>query len=151
MEINTRQSLVALFKSRPHLRADLIQYLNDIEDAARIIQRFLLGRGDASDLLALCNTIDVWTSIRDRIILERDIELRRTSIIMPEWTSLDALVTRITDLSDLSRTIDHALVRKEYHNISVTADEGGSEVEDSATGNIPSTPSAQGGWTIKPE
>ncbi|KAK7694483.1 hypothetical protein QCA50_001669 [Cerrena zonata] len=152
MEINTRQSLVALFKSRPHLRADLIQYLNDIEDAARIIQRFLLGRGDASDLLAICNTINIWTSIRNRIFLERDIELRRASELEPEWAGLDALITRLTDLSDLSRTIDRALVRREYGDTVISADDNNGETaEDPASGNVPSIPGVQGGWTIKPE
>ena len=149
LEITTRQSLVSLFKSRPHLRADLIQYLNDIEDAARIVQRFLVGRGDPGDLLGICDTIKVWTSIRDRILLERNMEGQHSSELGSEWASLDSLISRITDLSDLSRTIDLALARKEYENISMD-EESVLTSEDHEATMLSPAPGVQGSWTIKP-
>ncbi|CAL1696168.1 unnamed protein product [Somion occarium] len=160
VEINTRQSLVALFKSRTHLRADLVQYLNDIEDAARIVQKFLLGRGDASDLLAICNTINIWTSIQNRIRLEREMEQRRGAPLENDWASLDALLTRVSDLGDLARTIDRALARRDQDTRSPVTDEGAADssgidgFDSTLTDTLdgPSSPSGiQGNWTIKPE
>lgn len=151
---------MALFKSRTHLRADLVQYLNDIEDAARIVQKFLLGRGDASDLLAICNTINIWTSIQNRIRLEREMEQRRGAPLENDWASLDALLTRVSDLGDLARTIDRALARRDQDTRSPVTDEGAADssgidgFDSTLTDTLdgPSSPSGiQGNWTIKPE
>ena len=68
-EVNARQSLVAFFHARPHLRNDLVGALRDLEDATRIVQKFLLGRGDASDLSAMSACISIWAAIRSRIAL----------------------------------------------------------------------------------
>lgn len=112
-----------------------------------------MGRGDANDLLAISSTINVWTSIRDRILLERQMELQRSLDLGSDWTSLDALVARLTDLSDLARTIDQASVRREYDNTPLSEEEDTTETAriGSVTSTILSTSGVQGGWTIKPE
>ncbi|KAG8820621.1 DNA mismatch repair ATPase msh1, partial [Serendipita sp. 399] len=56
-EIKTRQSVVSFFYTRPHLRADLIALLRKIEDTARIVQKFLAGRGTPDDLRNIATAI----------------------------------------------------------------------------------------------
>lgn len=48
--------------------------MGDVDDATRIVQKFLLGRGDVSDLSAICATIDVWSSMKSRVALEKSME-----------------------------------------------------------------------------
>ncbi|KIJ21566.1 hypothetical protein PAXINDRAFT_159644 [Paxillus involutus ATCC 200175] len=109
-EIEARQSLVAFFYDRPDLREDIVRFLKDSEDASRIVQRFLLGRGEPKDLLAINQTIQVWTSIQKRMQLERKMwRSEQGSIRDDNWSSIDALMTRITDLHELSARITLAL------------------------------------------
>ena len=75
-EINARQSLVGFLHARPHLRDDILQSLGDMEDASRIVQKFILGRGDATDLSAIHSTILIWASIKRRIELEKNMKLQ---------------------------------------------------------------------------
>ncbi|KAF8761774.1 MutS domain I [Rhizoctonia solani] len=58
-EIRARQALVALFYARPHLRRDIVALLRKMGDATRLVQKLILGRGDADDLLAIAETIGV--------------------------------------------------------------------------------------------
>jgi DNA mismatch repair ATPase MutS len=109
-EINARLSLVAFFHARPHFRADLCEQLTHAEDATRIVQKFLSGRGGASDLAAVSGTIGVWTAIARRIALERAMEAQERGGVDGEaWASLDALVARMSDLGELSARIANAL------------------------------------------
>ncbi|KAI0048387.1 hypothetical protein FA95DRAFT_1678333 [Auriscalpium vulgare] len=109
-EINARQSLVAFFHTRPHLRSDLVELLQGIDDATRIVQKFLLGRGDAGDLSSVSGTIATWDSIRKRVELEKLMEGREKGIIVEEeWTSMDALMSRMDSLETLAQTIGKAL------------------------------------------
>ncbi|EMD41731.1 hypothetical protein CERSUDRAFT_42929 [Gelatoporia subvermispora B] len=112
-EINARQSLVAFFHARAFLRDDIVQYLKQAEDATRIVQKFLVGRGCANDLAAICNTVDVWSAVSKRIELEKNMELKeRGEIQAEEWASLDALMVRIGDLRDLADRIRKAVVNQ---------------------------------------
>ncbi|KAF9229518.1 hypothetical protein BS17DRAFT_825381 [Gyrodon lividus] len=109
-EIEARQSLVAFFYDRQDLRDDIVRLLQDSEDASRIVQRFLLGRGEPKDILAINRTIQVRTSIQERIELERKMEnSKRGSIRDDDWSSIDALMSRIANLHDLSARIALAL------------------------------------------
>ncbi|KAI0961363.1 hypothetical protein AcV7_000482 [Taiwanofungus camphoratus] len=160
-EINARQSLVAFFRSRQFLREDLVQALGDVEDATRIVQKFLLGRGQPSDLSAICSTIDTWTSIRNRVGLEKDMERQERSCLEDEeWASLDALMRRMSDLHELASKIDTAIVRTDTTTTEGSLELGYSEAEAEAeevmiTSSIPTryTKNTFGGdnWTIKPE
>jgi len=109
-EINARQSLVAFFHARPHLRRDFRERLRGIDDVTRTVQKFLLGRGSASDIAAISTAISTWSFIKGRILLERELQLReQDSHLDPEWASVDALTSRMEDLPELARKIQTAL------------------------------------------
>ncbi|KAJ3775091.1 muts domain V-domain-containing protein [Lentinula raphanica] len=125
-EINARQSLVAFFYSRPHLRADLLALLVKAEDAGRIVQKFLVGKGDPSDMLALTTTVNVWSEIQRRIAHEREMEcLEQPSFDTSEWMSLDTLMSRMVNLGALAKRISLAI----EHPVNSQLDD--SQVEDS--------------------
>lgn len=108
-EINARQSLVAFFQARPHLRRDFRERLRGIDDVTRTVQKFLLGRGSPSDIAAIGAAISTWSFIKGRILLERELEARKEdSQLEPEWASVDALTSRMKDLSELARKIQTA-------------------------------------------
>ncbi|KZT58414.1 hypothetical protein CALCODRAFT_238116 [Calocera cornea HHB12733] len=113
-QINARQSLVALFHTRPHLRSDLEEFLYQIEDASRIVQKFLLGRGDANDLLAIRDTINVTEQIKTRILQERDLELQSNVERAEEWNNVNILLDRMRDLRPLAERIDNAVDESEF-------------------------------------
>jgi len=111
-EINFRQSLVAFFVARPHVRDDVRQLLSGAEDATRVLQRFLLGRGLPSDFSSLNSSIITWISISRRLALEREQELKeRGQLDVDEWSCVDTLLGRMKDLSELSVRITASLTR----------------------------------------
>lgn len=101
---------MAFFHARPYLREDLIQDLSEGEDTIRIVQRFTLGRGQPSDLVAIKNTIQIWSRIKGRITLEKDMELKeRGTVDEDAWSSIDALMRGMHDLDYLAGMIDQAI------------------------------------------
>jgi DNA mismatch repair ATPase MutS len=109
-EIQARQSLVAFFHARPHLISDVRQFLDEVEDTTRIVQRFLLGRGDPGDLVSISKTINVWSAIHKRLELEKQMESSERGFLLSEdWSSVDALLCRMVDLQDLESRINLAL------------------------------------------
>lgn len=157
-EINARQSLVSCFHARPHFRADLRRALGNSEDASRIVQKFLLGRGDSSDLLSINTTIRVWSAIKKHIDDERYMESKeRSDFNDGEWTSLDALMSRMTDLRDLSSRIGMALEKggltKEGTRISDIARDKEEAVDTEIEQGSPKIVWRYGNdkWVIKPE
>lgn len=81
-----------------------------MEDSSRIVQKFLLGRGDLSDLSSLHTAITVGTSIQQRIDLERKMEqLERGNIQEVEWSSMDTLMARLNDLQKIADRIERAV------------------------------------------
>lgn len=109
-EINARQSLVAFFYTSPHFRADLIGVLEEVEDVGRISQKFLLGRGDVSDLLALSKTIHAWSNIKNLIEQEKSLETAKCHNFKAEdWSSIDTLVSKMSPLDDLANKILDAI------------------------------------------
>lgn len=160
-EINARQSLVGFFYARPHLRDDILQALSDMEDASRIVQKFLAGRGDANDLAAIHATILIWSFIKKRFELEKFMESKeKHAIDENEWASLDALISRMSGLRELADKIGIAL-RRRLEAENVTTLEVDSEDIGAATVNddqlSPRTRTKQpfaydhDNWTIKPE
>jgi DNA mismatch repair ATPase MutS len=108
-EINARQSLVAFFHARPHLRRDFRERLRGIDDVTRTVQKFLLGRGSPSDIVAVNAAISTWSFIKGRILLERELEVRKKgSHLELEWASVDALTSRMKDLPELTKKIQAA-------------------------------------------
>lgn len=85
--------------------------MNDVEDTSRVVQKFVLGRGNVGDLSSICLTIKVWTSIKERIEQERAIERAKLeNPLSDEWAGVDALLERMTDLGPLATRIAFALV-----------------------------------------
>lgn len=95
---------------RPHLEADLVQLLTKIDDISRLTQKFLVGRGDPSDLTAINKTIRTWTRVsamlRAEKLLERNEQRNHNH---EEWKSLDALISRMHTLTELSEAIESAI------------------------------------------
>jgi len=154
-EISFRQSLVAFFVARPHVRDDVRQLLSGAEDATRIIQRFLLGRGLPSDFSSLNSSIITWISIGNRLNLERKQELKeRGQLSVDEWSCVDTLLGRMNNLANLSVRITASLTRTD-----LSADlepEPETEEEEGATPD-PDSPaeinltSGAAKWIIRPE
>ncbi|KAF8222260.1 hypothetical protein L208DRAFT_608417 [Tricholoma matsutake] len=153
-EINARQSVVAFFSTRPHFGADIAGALAGVEDIGRIVQRFTMGRGDPSDLLAVNRTIRTWSTVIKRFKEERTMEAaERTSLHEACWTSVDALMSRMIDLQDLSKRITMAL-DDEYPSSSSED----LQVVDDKLESVPSINAdnalwryGPGKWMIKPE
>ncbi|KAJ6604390.1 muts domain V-domain-containing protein [Mycena vulgaris] len=161
-EINARQALVAFFHARDHFRADIVAALARAEDAGRIVQKFLLGRGDPGDLHAVNSTIHVWAALKRRIAQEREHEAlesakRGVAFEEAQWTSLNALMARMSDLQALSERIDAALKREDPSKDAPAAIEpDDTDSEGSLSSDLPKAGWKQLGignnnWTIKPE
>lgn len=129
-EITARQSLVTLFFKRPHFRFDLRGLLREVEDASRIVQRFLMGRGEPTDLLAIYTTIRTWDAILAKVREERASEVvaRADKFDGLEWSSLDLLVSRLADLKELASKIGLAVVDNRLQD---EAREDSEELEES--------------------
>lgn len=121
-EINARQSLVAFFYARPHLRDDLLQSLRELDDASRIVQKFLLGRGQPSDLAAISSTIRIWESIKKQIEFEKIMEKTHRELKPQEWESVEALLHGMYHLESLSERIEGAINAANIRELSTPSD-----------------------------
>lgn len=128
-EIQNRQSLVSFFVQRPHLRNDIVQHLRRLEDTYRIVQRFLLRKGDVYDLLAIKETIGLWKVIKSRI--ETEYSGERTK---EQYTTLRQLLNNVSDLTALATRIELAVeTRAGLSNNPPTSEIAGlSDVNESA-------------------
>jgi DNA mismatch repair ATPase MutS len=145
--------VVAFFSARPHFGADVGGALADVEDIGRIVQKFTMGRGDPGDLLAVNRTIRVWSSVIKRFKEERTMEAaERTKLHEADWTSLDALMSRMTDLQDLSKRITMAL-DDEYDSSPGTSDALQDKLDEAPPIHVDNTfwRYGLGKWMIKPE
>ncbi|EJD55180.1 hypothetical protein AURDEDRAFT_93889 [Auricularia subglabra TFB-10046 SS5] len=155
-EINARQGLVALFLRLEPLRRDVLEMLRRVEDASRIVQRFLLGRGDADDLAAIRDTIALWARIKARIELERALDTQAHPA--DNWADIDMLLGKMKDLGDLVRRIDLAVYdRTGARTIGSAVDDAeegeDDEVEAGAEEDVTASPALLTGTfkhTIKP-
>ncbi len=129
--------------------------LAKLEDASRIVQKFILGRGDTSDLLAVHTTIKTWSHLKLRIERERLLEAqeRGENFSPDEWSSLDSLMARFSDLDELGRRIGSAVERTDVNTDD--ADEPDEAVsEDEVEDAEPAFFKWRYGpskWVIKPE
>lgn len=134
--------MVSFFHARPHFRADLRDSLATNEDTGRIVQKFLLGRGDASDLLALNTTIRSWSVIAKTVGGERRLEAsERKDFNKNDWASIDALMSRVNHLHDLSEMITAALGNGQAQVIDDSGEASSNVVWKYGMNK----------WTIKPE
>ena len=111
-EINARQDVVGFFHARPHLRADIILILRKIEDTARIVQKFLSGRGAPDDLADLRDAIDIWEELRKRMVLEHDMEYMEHGALRPDWGNVQALLNKMKPMNALCERITMAVDRQ---------------------------------------
>ncbi|KAI6134024.1 muts domain V-domain-containing protein [Pisolithus croceorrhizus] len=150
-EIETRQSLVTFFYDRPYLREDIVQSLKECEDTIRIVQKFLLRKGELRDLLSIHRTTEVWMSIQRRLELEKKMEtLERGASTAGEWGCIDAMISGIADLKSLSHRIASAL-----HNVE-SADRSTQPLEEddiSQEDKTAQTIACHGvyKWTVRPD
>ena len=154
-EINSRQSLVAFFLRRPHLRADLSALLSDLEDCTRLVQKILLGRGFAADLSAISTSANIWNSIKQRFELEKKMEKQETGVLdKDEWASLDMLSSKLQSLEELARHIESALSRGGGADTFQGPDEeqtGEREIEPFLAISNAKSVTANFNWTVRPE
>ncbi|KAH9857942.1 muts domain V-domain-containing protein [Lenzites betulinus] len=151
-EINARQSLVAFFHARPFLRQDLVQVLRDAEDATRIVQKLLLGRGGFCDLSSICATVEVWSSIKEMILMERKMTGKENNPVdNTQWASVVALLDRLSDLGDLAGKIRMALAQREAVSYEDESAEALPSMSSSLQSRDPRNPLGLVEWTIKPE
>ena len=110
-EIDARQSLVTFFSRRPHLRADICETLKAVDDVGRLCQKFLLGRADFTDLVAIHASIQVWTDLSTQFQQEKSAESmeRQESLVHDEWNALDTLFSQMSGLDALSSRISKAV------------------------------------------
>ncbi len=131
-----------------------MQSLGSVEDTTRVVQKFLSGRGDSSDLLAVRDTIGIWTSISNRIQMEKNTELQRQEGLGEDWTSLNMLLSGMCDLRPLADSINLALLKGDAvpGPTGPLTNEMGDVIEVSDV-DVDSmlTSHVSGGWTIRPE
>lgn len=109
-EINARQSIVAFFHTRPHLRRDLRDHFRGIDDVTRVVQRFLLGRANTDDVATISTAISVWSIVKNRLMLERELHFKEEGCDSErEWASINALISRMQDLPELERKIQASI------------------------------------------
>ncbi|KAI9511745.1 muts domain V-domain-containing protein [Russula earlei] len=149
-EINARLSIVAFFHARPHLQRDLRDCLRGIEDVTRVVQKFLLGRGNAEDVAAISAAISIWSSVRSRLSFEQTLNSKkRDGNSEREWASIDALISRMEDVSELERkfqaSMDCASIRL---GSSPETAEGGTTFQELSSGD---KWQQWNRWSIKPE
>ncbi|RKF57918.1 MutS protein-like protein 1 [Golovinomyces cichoracearum] len=65
--INSRLDLVAHLIEHEALRQKIIMHLSQTHDTHRLVQKFVFGRGDPDDLLALASTIDSTFDLLDTL------------------------------------------------------------------------------------
>lgn len=151
-EITARQSLVELFAQRPHLATDLVQLLSDIDDTGRLTQKFLAGRGDPSDLIAVSRTIRIWSKISAMLAAEKFQEARERQDHNPrDWTDLDVLMSRMHGLSELTNTIDSALGNDGEEEQSVDLASDDNNVSEDEPTQLLNWKLSNNRWSIKPE
>lgn len=148
-EINTRQSIVALFHALPHLRRDLRDRLRGVDDVARVVQKFLLGRGNTDDVLTIGTAISVWSFVKSRLSLDRKLYSKEGDYDSErEWAGVDALISRIEDLPGLERKIQASMDPTRLGNSPERIEEDTTSPQDLSTED-----NWQLGyrWTINPE
>lgn len=118
-EIHARQSVVAILHARPHLRADMLVLLKKSRDVSRIVQRFMTMKGDAEDLIAIRDAINVWSKIQERIIQESEHHPSTSTDkgIDADWNVLETLISRLKGMKHLAQRIADAIDEDALRNI----------------------------------
>lgn len=91
---------------------DICELLKEIDDMGRLCQRFLLGRAEFADLVAVHTTIGMWSTLQKRVEQEKSMEdIENPNAFQTDaWRSLDDLFHRMSSLQDLSEKISAAVI-----------------------------------------
>lgn len=101
--------------------------LRELEDVTRIVQKFLLNRGDLDDLIAVQQTITTWKSIKSRLELEESMELQERGTLQDQdWDSLKALLSHMSSFEELANRITNSLSRRSDTAEGINEDDVGS-------------------------
>lgn len=132
-----------------------------MDDATRISQKFLLGKGTIDDLISIRDTIEAWDTVRRLLLTEKDIEARQDKSKATEaWGCLEQLMSRISNLNRISERIALAVECEQPSQcIPVEDDEGMPSADQSREAQRPGTDVARGmnslsldlNWIIKPQ
>ncbi|KAJ3510725.1 hypothetical protein NLJ89_g4516 [Agrocybe chaxingu] len=152
-EINFRQSLVSFFHDRPHFRTDICEILREVDDVGRLCQRFLLGRADFGDLVAIHTSIDIWDTLKKVCDTENTMESAERSSQMDssQWNYIEVLFSRMTDLRHVSEKIANAIIiNTDATEDSLDDDTSAEDVEEAL--DTPALASAKSSkeWAINP-
>ncbi|KDQ19718.1 hypothetical protein BOTBODRAFT_101826 [Botryobasidium botryosum FD-172 SS1] len=156
-EINARQSVVALFHSRPHLRRDIVELLKPVEDVTRIVQKFSGLRGETDDLLSIKETIRAQGQIKRRLMEEFALEKAVGGVEDADepWKNLVDLLGNMEDLEGLARRIELAVDESALKRQEKATSEGGeeesspSDADDLEQQSLTLTKSMT--WAIRPQ
>jgi len=83
-----------------------------MDDVGRLCQRFLLGRADFTDLIAINNAINTWVKLRQNCQDEKRLESeeQRHLSYAGDWDVVEALFQRTKNLTALSDKISQAII-----------------------------------------
>jgi DNA mismatch repair ATPase MutS len=92
--------------------ADICGILKEMDDVSRLCQRFLLGRADFNDLIAIKSAIGTWETLKQNCQNEKLLEAaeNRLPSYSSEWASVASLLQRMNDLTDLYNKISEAVI-----------------------------------------
>jgi DNA mismatch repair ATPase MutS len=123
-----------------------------IDDTTRLTQKFLVGRGDYSDLAAISRTIRTWSKIPAMLAAEQILEEKENKgYDVREWNSLDALVLRMHVLVELSETIDKALGPNVEDMVDSSTDVEHEQEESNESNQLLNWRITTNRWCIRPE
>lgn len=156
-EIHARQSVVAIFHSKPHLRADMIVLLKESRDVSRIVQRFMTMKGDAEDLIAIRDAISAWSRIQERIIQEAEHTPSTSSdaVLSKDWGVLETLISRMKGMRRLADRIAEAIDEDALRILRATNPATGGDpflaLETEDLDDMPKVDKRQPVFTIRPK
>lgn len=120
-----------------------------MDDITRLCQRFLLGRADFNDVIAIKIAIGTWDTLKQNCQNEKILEVaeNRLPSYSTEWASVESLLHRMNNLGDLYDKISQAMIVNCDSTELSLGEESNVENEDSNV-EIPGVKSKK--WSINP-
>jgi DNA mismatch repair ATPase MutS len=123
-----------------------------MDDVSRLCQRFLLGRADFNDLIAIKYAIGTWETLKQNCRNEKLLEAaeNRLPLYSSEWASVELLLQRMKDLTSLHNKISEAVfVTCDSTELSLGEESNVREEVDSKD-QIPDSGKINKKWSINP-
>jgi hypothetical protein len=115
-----------------------------------VVQKFLLGRGNTEDVAVISTAISVWSNVKSRLSLERELHFEKGDHDSErEWASIDALISRMVDLPEFERKIQASM-----DSLTIRLGSSTESAEDAITTHgvsIDDTSQQGYRWSINPE